>query len=630
MLVLVYGSNGWIGSQFIELFENNNIKYVIGVSRVDDNDNLTQEIEKYNPTHVVSLIGRTHGTIDNKVYSTIDYLEQKGKLVENIRDNLYGPLILALICSKKNIHLTYLGTGCIFTYDESLPQNDKGFNEDDIPNFFGSSYSVVKGFTDKIMHLFDDHGLNLRIRMPIDNKYNQRNFITKITNYKKICSISNSMTVLPELLPIAVDLIKNKTTGTINLTNPGVISHNEILELYKKIVDPSFEWENFTQEEQRQILDSERSNNLLDTNKLETLYPQVLNITDAVTKCLHQYKNHLDIIKNKKLELIIPSMLEHDVNLLITGGCGFIGSNFINYYFPKNIVKKLVNIDALYYCANENNVNDEIRNDQRYHFVNCNLCDYQNLKDTIVKHDINYIIHFAAQSHVDNSFINPSQFIHDNIIGTHNLLEIVKNYCSTTIKKFIYVSTDEVYGESLNTIDEKNKTEESLLAPTNPYAATKASAELLAQSYFYSFSLPIVITRGNNVYGKNQYPEKLIPKFIKLLKENKKVTIQGDGSSKRSFLHVDDAVKAFQIILERSEIGEIYNIGCDENMEYSVLDIAKFLIKIIKNTNNYDQWIEYIKDRPYNDQRYYISNRKLKNLNWDINIGIFSGLQNMI
>lgn len=607
MLVLVYGANGWIGTQFIKLLQNNNIEYIIGSSRVDNHDDLTIEINKYNPTHVLSLIGRTHGIIDNKIYSTIDYLEQKGKLVENIRDNLYGPLLLSFICSNKNIHLTYLGTGCIFTYDDHIDS----FTEDHNPNFFGSSYSIVKGFTDKIMHLFDNHVLNLRIRMPIDDKHNPRNFITKITNYNKICSIPNSMTVLPELLPIALDLMVNKTTGTINLTNPGSISHNEILELYKNIVDPSFTWTNFTQEEQRKILDSDRSNNLLNTTKLETLYPNVLNIHDAVKKCLYQYKN----------------TIKFKINLLVTGGCGFIGSNFINHYFPKNIVNKLVNIDALYYCANENNIDDNIRNNPNYFFVNCNLCNYELLKETIIKHHINYIIHFAAQSHVDNSFINPSQFIHDNIIGTHNLLEITKNHCLHNIKKFIYVSTDEVYGE---TLDEQNKTENSLLSPTNPYAATKASAELLAQSYFYSFSLPIIITRGNNVYGKNQYPEKLIPKFIKLLKENNKVTIHGNGSSKRSFLHVDDTVKAFETILEKGNIGEIYNIGCDEEMEFSVLEIAKILIKMIKNTDNYDLWIEYIQDRPFNDQRYYISNDKLKNLDWKINIDIYSGLKNMI
>jgi dTDP-glucose 4,6-dehydratase/UDP-glucose 4,6-dehydratase len=142
--------------------------------------------------------------------------------------------------------------------------------------------------------------------------------------------------------------------------------------------------------------------------------------------------------------------------------------------------------------------------------------------------------------------------------------------------------------------------------------------------------MPIIITRGNNVYGPNQYPEKLIPRFIKLLKENKKVTIQGEGTSVRAFLHAYDTAKAFECILEKGTIGEIYNIGCDEGMEYSVMDIAKILIKTMKNTEDYETWIEYVEDRPFNDQRYYISNQKLKDLGWSIEVELMEGLQTIV
>lgn len=142
--------------------------------------------------------------------------------------------------------------------------------------------------------------------------------------------------------------------------------------------------------------------------------------------------------------------------------------------------------------------------------------------------------------------------------------------------------------------------------------------------------MPIIITRGNNVYGPNQYPEKLVPRFIKLLKENKKVTIQGDGSNVRAFLHAEDTARAFECILEKGVIGEIYNIGCDEGMEYSVLDVAKILVKMIKNSDNYQEWIEYVEDRPFNDKRYYISNQKLKNLGWNIRIDFLDGLKELI
>lgn len=294
MKILVYGANGWIGQQFIDILETKQLDYIPGISRVDDYDTVLREIVTTNPTHVVSFIGRTHGKIGDKQYTTIDYLEQEGKLQENVRDNLYSPLLLSMICKNHNIHYTYLGTGCIFKFDECHPfgKEENGFTEQSQPNFFGSSYSIVKGFTDKLMHIFDEHVLNLRIRMPITGEKNTRNFITKITTYEKVCSVPNSMTVLPELLQYVVDMMKNKTTGTINLTNPGLISHNEILEMYKEIVDPTFTWQNFNIEEQRSILAAERSNNYLDTTKIETLFPEIDNIKVAVKKCLCKYEKN--------------------------------------------------------------------------------------------------------------------------------------------------------------------------------------------------------------------------------------------------------------------------------------------------------------------------------------------------
>jgi len=613
-MILVYGSNGWIGQQFIDILKSKNINYIEGKSRVDNYSELLKEIHLLHPTHIISFIGRTHGKIGNKIYSTIDYLEQDGKLIENVRDNLFSPLLLAQICKELDIHYTYLGTGCIFKYNEDnfgLEQN--GFTENSLPNFFGSSYSTIKGFTDRLMYTYNNV-LNLRIRMPITGEKNSRNFITKITTYDKICSIPNSMTVLPELLPIVLDMMQKNIVGTLNLTNPGLISHNEILEMYKEIVDPKFKWNNFSAEEQRKILDSDRSNNYLDTTRLETLYPKVDNIKTAVRKCLINYKKYLETY--------------NEINLLVTGGCGFIGSNFINYYFPKNIVTKLVNIDVMYYCAKEENVDENIRKNSKYIFIQGNLTDDDLVKNILIQHKITHVIHFAAQSHVQNSFEDSLKFTNDNILGTHVLLEACRKY--GYLLKFIHVSTDEVYGESMNTIEETHKTEHSILCPTNPYAATKAGAELIAQSYNHSYKMPIIITRGNNVYGPNQYPEKLIPLFIKLLKENKKVTIQGNGETVRAFLHANDTARAFECILEKGQIGEIYNIGCDEGMEFSVMQIAKILIKLIKNTENYDEWIEYIEDRPFNDKRYYISNQKLKDLGWSINIDLMTGLKNLI
>lgn len=335
MKILVYGSKGWIGNQFIEILENKNLEFYKGESRLDNNDTLIQEIDDIKPTHIITFTGRTHGEIDGKKYTTIDYLEQEGKLLENVRDNLYSPILLAELCKQRKIHYSYLGTGCIFKYDNNI----SSFNEDALPNFFGSSYSVVKGFTDRLLHLYNDSVLNLRIRMPITGSRNPRNFITKITSYDKICSIPNSMTVLPELLPLVLDMMEKNITGTINLTNPGLISHNEILEMYKEIVDPDFTWNNFSQEEQRKILAADRSNNLLDTTKLETLYPQVKDIKTSVRECLLTY-SELVVTNNNLLNVINWLKLGYII-------CLHISNKHNQYYYSQKNLKEIIYIDLI-------------------------------------------------------------------------------------------------------------------------------------------------------------------------------------------------------------------------------------------------------------------------------------------
>ncbi len=284
--LLIFGSKGWIGNQFLDyLKELNNpeINYIETNVRADNELLVNDILMLHSPTHIISFIGRTYG----EGFNTIDYLEQEGKLKENVRDNLYAPLVLANLANKYKIHYTYLGTGCIFSQENP---ECKLYNENDIPDFFGSSYSTVKGFTDRLMRFYSNV-LNLRIRMPIVDFHHSRNFITKITEYDKICSIPNSMTVLTDFYPIILDMIINKQTGTINLVNPGLISHNEILEMYKEIMDPSFKWNNFTIEEQNKILKSKRSNNYLDTTRLENLYPSILPIKESVHNCLVRMKH---------------------------------------------------------------------------------------------------------------------------------------------------------------------------------------------------------------------------------------------------------------------------------------------------------------------------------------------------
>ena len=309
-------------------------------------------------------------------------------------------------------------------------------------------------------------------------------------------------------------------------------------------------------------------------------------------------------------------------NILITGGCGFIGSNFINYFMEKYKNLNIINIDAIYYCADETNILYEFRRSDRYTFIKGNINNKELVELILNTHNIDTIIHFAAQSHVDNSFSNPLQYSNDNILGTHTLLECIKN--NKNIEKFIHVSTDEVYGENDNDI----KNEKSLLNPTNPYSATKAAAEMLVNSYVYSYNIPAIITRGNNVYGPRQYPEKLIPKFILALKMDEKCSIHGEGNTRRSFLYIDDVVRAFDIILHKGVIGAIYNIGTE--IEYSVMEITEKLVKLIKNKTDFDNEIEFVEDRKYNDKRYYINFDKLEKLGWKHTIKLEEGLKKTI
>lgn len=296
--ILIFGGNGWIGSKVYDLLELSKIEVHKSNCRANNFVDVQNEINDVKPTHIMSFIGRTHGTYNGETIGTIDYLEKPGRLVENINDNLYSPILLADLCKKNGIHFTYLGTGCIFDYDDDHPYGNEttGFLESDQPNFFGSSYSIVKGFTDRMMHeLYNDTALNVRIRMPITDELNsKRNFITKIINYERICSIPNSMTVLNDLLPIMIDMALNRETGTVNLVNPGLITHNEMLEMYKEIVDPEFKWVNFTIEEQNNVLQSKRSNNYLDTSLLERYAKdknyRLMNIRESVRNILSKMK----------------------------------------------------------------------------------------------------------------------------------------------------------------------------------------------------------------------------------------------------------------------------------------------------------------------------------------------------
>jgi len=294
-------------------------------------------------------------------------------------------------------------------------------------------------------------------------------------------------------------------------------------------------------------------------------------------------------------------------NVLVTGGCGFIASNFLNIMKERYPEIKFVNLDKLDYCSNMFNVKPGVST-----FVKGDICDEDLIGYLIKQYDFDSVFHFAAMSHVDNSFNEPKKFTLNNAYGTHVLLDKFREIKPNV--EFIHFSTDEVYGESNTDVPFTEST--GILKPTNPYAASKAAAEMIVQSYIDSYKMNIKTIRCNNVYGPNQYPEKLIPKFKLALRNGEMCTIHGFKSAniKRAFMHVNDVVDAVEIVWKRGNPGEIYNIASDD--EISVLDVTKLIIKINKNTEEYHRWITYVDDRPFNDSRYYISSDKLKSLGW--------------
>ena len=318
--------------------------------------------------------------------------------------------------------------------------------------------------------------------------------------------------------------------------------------------------------------------------------------------------------------------------ILVTGGCGFIGSNYINALlrtklFNGKVFDYVINIDKLDYCSAEDNV-DVGDAEAKYIFVKGSVCDKDLVQSIFEKYNIEYVVHFAAQTHVDNSFDNSIHYTIDNILGTHQLLECCRLYGRGNIKRFIHMSTDEVYGE-LSTIHCKDSDETALLNPTNPYAATKAGAEFIVRSYYYSYNIPIVIIRCNNVYGERQYPEKIIPKFITLLQENKKLTIHGTGLTRRNFIYIDDVVRAIDIIVAEGVDNNVYNIGSTD--EYNVLEIATILLHQMKgDAEKIEDWVEYTKDRNFNDFRYAIDTTKLNAIGWKKSVHFHDGIQRTV
>lgn len=300
-------------------------------------------------------------------------------------------------------------------------------------------------------------------------------------------------------------------------------------------------------------------------------------------------------------------------NILITGGAGFIGSNFIKMMLEHHHDYSIINIDALTYAGNLKNLK-EIKDNSKYHFYKIDIRDRDKIYGIFKSHDIDSVVNFAAESHVDRSIVDPEVFLTTNVIGTQVLLDTARKYWKVNPEdkyckeykdgvKFLQVSTDEVYG-ALGTTGMFVET--MPLLPNSPYSASKASADLIVRAYHETFGLPINITRCSNNYGPYQFPEKLIPLMINNCFKEKELPVYGDGMQIRDWLHVYDHCRAIDIVLHKGLDGEIYNIG--GNNEKANIDIVKLIIKALGKS---EKLIKYVKDRPAHDRRYAIDNTKI-------------------
>jgi nucleoside-diphosphate-sugar epimerase len=284
---LVFGAKtGWIGQQIQHMLIKQGHKVLVAHSRLENRNDVIAELDQVKPDCIINAAGVTGRP-------NVDWCEDHKQ--ETLRANMIGTLNLWDCAFNKNIHVINLGTGCVYEYDQQHPINSGiGFTEEEAPNFKGSFYSYTKGMIDRLVVNYPNV-LNLRIRMPLADDLHPRNFITKIINYKKVVNIPNSMTILYDLLPLIPEMAERRLTGNLNFTNPGVISHNEILQLYKEYIDPQFTWVNFTLEEQAQILKAGRSNNELDTTRLLAEFPQVPHIKQSIIKLFERMAQ----LKNK-------------------------------------------------------------------------------------------------------------------------------------------------------------------------------------------------------------------------------------------------------------------------------------------------------------------------------------------
>lgn len=310
-------------------------------------------------------------------------------------------------------------------------------------------------------------------------------------------------------------------------------------------------------------------------------------------------------------------------NILVTGGAGFVGGCLVRHLVLSYPEYSTTCFDNMGYCSSYENI-AELKGCSNFSFIKGDITNPQQLEKAFNDKKIDTVFHLAAESHVDHSFSDPYRFTYNNAVGTQVVLETCKNF---KIGRIIHMSTDEVYGEVQK--GSADLTEQSILMPTNPYAASKASSDMLVYAYHKSFGLPVILLRCNNIYGPCQFPEKIIPKFISLIQRDKKCVLHGNGLNTRRYLYVSDAVKALDTVLHKGKIGSTYNAGT--NNEVANIDIAKALLREFGyRPEEANDHIEFVEDRPFNDARYAIDSYQISLLGWSPSMDFSDGIKETV
>jgi 3,5-epimerase/4-reductase len=623
--LLLYGASGWIGGQLVPLLAPR-YAVIAATARLEDTAAVETEVRRLLPDKVVLAAGITGRP-------NVDWCESHRE--QTLAVNYTGTVHLVRLCAELGIHITNFATGCIYEYDSDHPIGGPGFTEDEPPNFSASYYSHTKQLAEAATR---DCGtqLLLRLRMPITADSSPRCFLTKIANYARVVDIPNSVSVLPTLLPLAVDMLTHGKTGVYNFVNPGPVSHAQVLTAYRDFVDTSFAYTVMSKAEHDGVVRAPRSNNTLSAAKLVAAAAEAeteaggRHIPDA-------YPAIVELLGNlhARLRPYAPA------GILVTGGCGFIGAALVAHLRGAYAGIPIVAYDSMQPCAARLPLPGGVA------VVKASIQDCDALRAAIVAYGIDTVFHLAAETHVDASFDNTFQFTETNVLGTHKVLHTCARWGEgqpTPIRRFVHMSTDEVYGGTA----EAAACEASLLCPTNPYAASKVGAEALVHAYMKSYGLRAVVVRANNVYGPRQYPEKVVPRFLVRHMRGLPAQVQGTGTQTRNFIFVDDVAAALACIMTKALDGDTVNIGSSQ--EYSVNQLAAQIWgagsaaagsategsaaagsaaegSMTEGSAAASAAAIHVEDRHINDQRYHVDDTRLRALGWRPLIPFDAGLE---